>query len=342
MIQIYLSKDEEYLLHQHFSKSPITSIRLKSQCVLMRNREMRYKDISYFLTRKERTLKLWVSNYSKFGISSIFSKKIDNENASKLTNAQKLEVSKTLQQPPSECGLPREFWDVPTLKNYVKAEFGIKYESKQSYHCLLKFSSLSFKYPDKFDIKRDEEQIEKRIAEIHKELKPYWSNKEYLIFASDETRVQLETLTRRAWLKKGKKTVIKVSRKKEAQNYIGFLNLKSGRNYTFRLKWQNQEEIIRSIKRLLAIKEHKSRRIIIIWDNAPFHKGKLIKEQLTKGKALHNIHLINLPPYAPDKNPVEQVWNVAKNRISNTQYKDFNTTKEKFEFYSRSYYNYKI
>jgi hypothetical protein len=60
----------------------------------------------------------------------------NNQHAAKLTRNQKLELKTTLQQPPSDQGLPKEFWDVPTIKEYVSAEFGVVYESVQSYHYL--------------------------------------------------------------------------------------------------------------------------------------------------------------------------------------------------------------
>ena len=88
----------------------------------------------------------------------------------------------------------KAFWDIPTLKEYVRAEFGIVYESVQSYHFLLKFSRLSFKYPDRFNLRRDEEAIKKRMFEIREEIAKYLSDPSWEVFASDETRLQLEAI----------------------------------------------------------------------------------------------------------------------------------------------------
>ena len=38
------------------------------------------------------------------------------------------------------------------------------------------------------------------------------------------------------------------------------------------------------------------------------------------GQLLERITPIHLPPYAPDHNPVEHVWNTAKNNIANIQH----------------------
>ena len=80
-----------------------------------------------------------------------------------------------------------------------------------------------------------------------------------------------------------------------------------------------------------------------MWDNASFHKGKLIKEALAKGELLERVHLINLPPYAPDHNPIEHVWNTVKAKLANKQLESFDVTKGLFirEINSRNY-KYKI
>ena len=63
-------------------------------------------------------------------------------------------------------------WDVPILKDYISAQFDVVYESDESYYFLLRFSGLSFKYPDSFDRKRDEQLITERMKSIATEIKP--------------------------------------------------------------------------------------------------------------------------------------------------------------------------
>lgn len=261
-------------------------------------------------------------------MASIFTGHKDNNNAGKLTKIQLAEIQQVLQSPPTDFGLPQEFWDVPQLKQYVRAEFGVVYDSEQTYHYLLKFSNLSFKYPDKFDLKRNEKLITERMKAINLEIQPYLKDKSYEVFAVDEVRMDQEAITRRAWLKKGQKTVIKVNRKKESQSYIGFLNQKSFKCEVFEMPWQNSEEVVKAYK--LFLSNHPNKQIVIVWDNAPFHKSKAIREELASGGLLERVHLIAMPPYAPDHNPIEHVWGVTKQSISNIQHTSFEQTKEAF------------
>lgn len=329
MKQINLTNDEKSILKNYFKTSKIPLMRNKAQAIIMRADGLRIQQISSFLFTDKRTINRWIKDFIEIRMASIFSKKIDNKNASKLTKEQKNEIKEALQKPPSEYAIPKDFWDVPSLNEYVEARFGVVYESVQSYHFLLRFSNLSFKYPDTFSYRRDEEAIKKRIAEIRQEIKKYLNDPEWEIFAADETRIVLEALTRKAWLQKGKRTVVKVKQSNEYQSYFGALNQKDFKCYLYELDWQNQEEIISALKKL--IDRFSDKKICIVWDNAKFHKGKLIQEALSKGYLLEKVHLINFPPYAPDFNPIEHVWNTVKLKLSNKQFDSFDITKSIFK-----------
>lgn len=341
MIEIILSKDEVQLLQQYSAKAPIELMRMKANAILIRRKKMSIGDIADIIGKSYRTIERWIEDFDKRRMASIFSGMADNENASKLTRDQKEEIRKTLQESPSEKGLPKEFWDVPVLKDYVKAEFGVVYESAQSYHYLLKFSRLSFKYPEKFDIRRDDGYVKSRILEIRDEITPLKADSSWQVFAVDETGLMVESVSRRAWLKKGEKTIIRVNRSKKRQNYLGFLDLKTGQCYTYRIAKGQQQFILSSTKKHIA--KFPDKRICIIWDNARFHKGKHIVEALSKGQALERVHLIPLPTYAPDTNPIEHVWREGKKATANHQFTDFEETKMAFEnSISGRIFNYQI
>lgn len=328
MIRITLSDEEKSLLKGYLKTSPLVLIRYKCQTLLMREKGMKFKDIADIVSRDEQTIGRWIKDFSERRMASIFTGHQNNENASKLTKEQKQHIKETLRQPPSAYGLPKEFWDVPTLKEYIRAEFGIVYESVQSYHFLLRFSNLSFKYPDTFDRHRDDILVARRMQEIHEEIVPFLTDSQWEVFVADEVRMQLEAITRRAWLKRGERTILKVERRREAQNYLGLLNQKSFVCHIYELSWQNQKEILKALEQFLLFYPEKN--ICIIWDNARFHKGQEIRVALRQGGLLQRVHLINLPPYAPDMNPIEHIWKAAKDAIANIQYDVFEKTKEAF------------
>jgi len=328
VIKIKLSKEEINILQNLTTKSPIELIRLKSQAILLRSRLVVIDDITFSTRRSYRTVERWIKEYFKMRLASIFSGKVGNENAAKLTREQKKEVKWLLSEPPDEYGIPPRFWDVPKLKQYVSAVFDVVYESDVSYHLLLKFSGLSLKYPDVVSPRRNEEAIKKRIKEIRKEIKPLLDDSNWLVFASDETRLQKQAEIRRAWLVKGKRTIVKTERSKEHQNYLGFLDQMTHVCQVFPINRGNTAETLRVLKKL--VKQYPEKRICIVWDNAKWHKSKQLREQLKKGKSLEKIHLIALEPYAPETNPIEHVWGYAKQKLANKAGKSFDQIKQDF------------
>lgn len=53
------------------------------------------------------------------------------------------------------------------------------------------------------------------------------------------------------------------------------------------------------------------KRLLVIWDGSPIHRNAEIKTFLADGGA-KQIYLEQLPPYAPDLNPDESVWQHLK------------------------------
>ncbi len=324
-----LCRNETIILEQHYKKASSRLIRERVHAILLSNEQRSLKDIAKILRRTYKTIRLWIISFNKERLASIFPDYEGNSNASPLTPEQREEIKQIGQRPPSEYGIPKEFWTVESLKTYVQAKFDIVYETDRSYHFGLKLSNLSFKLPSTFDIRRDDAFIEQRMQEIREEISPVLTDEQWIVVPSDETRIVWESEIRRAWLRKGEKTILKVHRDNQYQNFIGFLNLKTGISHLYSLTWQNQEQIIYAGQQLKE--QYPDKRICIIWDNAKWHKGALIREQLAAGGSLSSIHLINFPPYAPDKNPQEHVWKYAKDKIANESYSSFETVIHEFK-----------
>lgn len=52
-------------------------------------------------------------------------------------------------------------------------------------------------------------------------------------------------------------------------------------------------------------------KLLVIWDGAPIHRGRAVRDFLAAGAAAR-LHLEQLPGYAPELNPDEGVWNLLK------------------------------
>lgn len=287
-------------------------------------------DIALILFRSENTIREWLQSFERVRISSVFPAYVGNTNASKLTEEQLKEIQETLGKPPSnkKGSLPSAFWDVKRLKEYISAEYGVMYESDRSYHHIFTLSEFSFKLPEGFDQRRDDGLVKKRMLEIQGEIEKK-QKQGYSIFFADECSLCFETEYRRAWLPRGEKTLLKVNREKIRQNYFGALNIKTKKEELVPLSWQNTETMIEALRELT--KRYSHQKLCLVWDNARWHRSKELRAMLGKGKEFSHIRFIWLPPYAPDKNPQEHVWNIGKNAVKNTVTKTFDELKKIFE-----------
>lgn len=329
MKPVPVSDDERNLLLQYKREYPIILVQAKSEAILLAAQNVPISTISRFVERQESTVKTWIRQWHKTRMASIHCGHENNLNASKLTIEQRNEACQLLQLPPNGQGIPKEFWDVPTIAGLIKERFNVVYESPSSYHFLFHLAGLSLHYPEKLDKRRDDKAVEQRMEEIRQEITPLLKDPEWEVYAGDEVRLDQEAEARRAWYKKGTKTVIRVDRDSQYQNYFGLLNQSTGDCYLDRLEWQNGDQILAALKRFVQTRPGKS--ICIVWDNASWHKTKIIREALQAGGPLAKMHLIAMPPYAPDENPIEHVWNYAKTKNANIQNDCFDTTLNKFE-----------
>ena len=329
MKQIHVSPEEDKLLHQWADRGQFILVRKKANAILLAARGVELRIIAEIHDRAESTICEWLTEWETARMASVVTGHAGNINASKLTPAQREQVRRDLTLCPEHHGLPTGFWTVPKLKQHLSTIFQVVYESDRSYHYLLRLGGLELKCPDTLDRRRDDDAVEARMGEIRQEIAPLLADPAWEVYAADEVRLDQEAITRRAWLPIGARTILKVDRQVKAQSYIGLLNLASGEVSLHRMAWQNSEEVLQALERFLALRP--DRKIAIIWDNAGFHKSKAIRAALTKGGLLENVHLIPMPPYAPDHNPIEHVWGDAKKNIANIQRDNFDQTTAAFE-----------
>lgn len=323
-----LTKNERTLLIGHVKKSGTLLIRQRAHAVILAADGYSASAIASILFVQEKTVRAWVRAFEDARVSSIFPRYTGNTNASKLTTEQLAEIKDVLKKPPADTALPTAFWSVVHLKKYLSATYGVVYESDRSYHHLLAISNLSFKLPEGFDRRRDEALVVRRMREIRLDITRY-RGLGYTVFAADECSLSFETEYHRAWIRKGERTLLKVNRDKQRQNYFGALNLDTHRHELIPLDWQNTETIIGALEELS--KRYPDQKFCIVWDNARWHRAKDLRALLGTGKQFAHIRFLWMPPYAPDHNPEEHVWKIGKEAVGNQCTATFDEVKTMFE-----------
>ena len=79
--------------------------------------------------------------------------------------------------------------------------------------------------------------------------------------------------------------------------------------------FEEKMESQRFIEFLKNLQTAAGKPVMVIVDGGSYHKSKAVTEFLKAEGAQQGIRLILLPPYSPELNPDEQVWNQAKRRL---------------------------
>ncbi|WP_229599749.1 IS630 family transposase [Runella slithyformis] len=147
----------------------------------------------------------------------------------------------------------------------------------------------------------------------------------------DESGFYLLPLVCRTWAPKGKTPIIEEKAGKEHLSLIAAM-APNGRLYVGgQDKAYNSEGVVDFLEYLC--RRYRSKDLIVIWDGATIHRSQAIKDFLARKKG--RVHLVALPGYSPELNPVELLWSQLKRELKNRVFLDLTdlaeVLKEKIE-----------
>ncbi len=247
----------------------------------------------------------------------------------------------TIEKEPSELGYELGRWTGERLATYLTQQTGIELSGSQVRKILKqkKYVYLWAKYSleDKQDpLKRSE--FKQKLAEYLElaKIKP----EQLQIWFWDESGFSLRVLRRKSWGKKGKRKKITGQRRRGRVNVMGGLRLSDKKRLCYFIKKGNAETFYEQLQQLneFVLKEwvdqgnraedfqSKGSKIVIILDNASYHKRKDIIANIEKD--FPNIILEFLPAYSPDFNLIELVWHSCKEYIAHRLFQSVSELEE--------------
>jgi transposase len=122
----------------------------------------------------------------------------------------------------------------------------------------------------------------------------------------------LQPLVRRTWAPKGQTPIQRQWERHDRLSVISAITVAPRRN-RLGLYWAMQCDNICAegvVRFLRYIRWQLRRKLLVILDRGNVHRARMVGEYLRR---LHGkVRMEHLPGYAPDLNPVEQVWNHTK------------------------------
>jgi transposase len=273
------------------------------QAVLKQGKKV--SEIGQILGRLPQTINKWIREYKKDGIAGLRAKKRSGR-PSILSQQEKKELKKDLQNPATKYGHKTDLWTLPVVMRHIKKKYKKKI-SKTTVWKLLKGLGLSSKKAEKRYYEADKSAQKKFLKEELPEIKKKVKKQKAKLYYQDEATIQLGPVIGRTWGPKGKKSIVKVT------GNIGSISVLSAITEEGELAFKIEDGTVKS-KQFIAflkqvIKINKGKKVHMIVDNAKYHTSREVQRFL---KTQDILTLSYFPKYSPYLNPDEKVWNHLK------------------------------
>lgn len=217
-----------------------------------------------------------------------------------------------VQAAPSEVGVEWAKWNWKGVRQFVQERFGLWLSSRT---CLNYLHRLGFvlKRPKKRLLKAKAEQRE-AFVNTYVSLRQSAQERGAQIFFVDEAHFRAEVELRTQWVLRGQPALVDTSSPRfgEKATYYSAVCLETGEVEAMPVEGNTNAQT--SVAFLQQLRAHHPGRLIVIWDNAPAHRGPEIRQYLSTPDL--NLCLVALPSYSPDFNPDEAIWDWIREDVT--------------------------
>lgn len=249
----------------------------------------------------------WLARYRNGGINGLKTGSRTGR-PRKLTGSQIAWIFRmVVDKDPLQMKFPFALWTRGMVAVAIKDKFGIVL-SESSVGRLLRQLGLSCQKP----LFRAYQQSPQTVAvwkqNIFPSIKTRAKRLGATIYFQDESGIRSDFHSGKTWAPVGQTPVIEVTGARFGLNMMGAISPRGEMRFMVIKGSVSADQICDFLKRLMHNAENP---IFLIWDGHPTHRSKKVKQCVDSfgGK----LEVYTLPPYSPELNPIEQVWNNVKN-----------------------------
>ena len=250
----------------------------------------------------------WLRRFEQGGYSELNTKKAPGGPCEITKEIEQWLKETILLQSPEHFGYDRALWTRDILAELINEEFGLDVVgSTVGKH--LKKIGLSYQKP----WFRSKEQDAKKVTRFLTDTFPRIQRLAKYISADigfeDEAGVGLQTHTGKTWGEVGHTPEVSVTGKRGGYNLLSMVTPKGELKFSIKDGKINSDRYIEFLKALIRGRD---RPLILIVDRASFHLSKKVRDFVHEHRTKLRVYF--LPPYSPELNPDEQVWNDIKDK----------------------------
>lgn len=270
------------------------------------------------------TIYRWLRLYDQGGIEKLKSSKALGPEP-KLSDKQKQIVRTWIAgKDPRQYGFDFGLWTRAIVAEMIEKKFGIKM-GLTAVGRLLADLQITPQKPLRRAYERDPQAVNEWINRIYPKLRKRAKRLGASIFFLDEAGFTSEPNLGRTYGLKGQTPVVQTTGQRQKVSAISAVNARGAfwsKVYTGMLNATRFVEFLKDFRR------GGRGRVFLVVDGHPSHHAKIVKNYVEATRGMLELHFI--PPYAPDLNPDEFVWQHAKtNGISKKPLKANESLKER-------------
>lgn len=257
----------------------------------------------------------WIAKYREGGIEALKAKAL-NGRTLKLNGRQIRWIFRTVTtKDPLQLKFPYALWTREMVKELIENKYGIKI-SNVSVGRLLKKLGLSCQKPLMRAFQQDPVVVQEWVERDYPKIRKLAKKETAEIYFEDEAGVRSDYHTGTTWAIKGKTPIIRTTGSRFGLNMISAISAKGKMRFMTHSGKVNATVFCGFLKRLIYNAKNK---IFLIMDGHPVHRSTKVKKfvESTGGR----LRLLYLPPYSPELNPDELVWNNVKSKVGRSSIK---------------------
>jgi transposase len=252
------------------------------------------------------TIYRWLRTYEAGGSKALKSRKAAGP-APKLTDKQKGKVRKwILGKDPRQYGFDFGLWTRRIVAEMIQTHMGITL-GLTAVGRLLASLEITPQKPLRRAYERDPKAVQEWVDATYPKLRKRAKRLGATIFFLDEAGFSSEPILGKTYGLKGQTPVVRTTGQRQKVSAISAVSAKGGFWSTV---YTGKFNAVRFVEFLKAFRRGGRGKVFLVVDGHPSHHAKVVKAYVEETRGMLELHFI--PPYSPDLNPDEFVWQYAK------------------------------
>ncbi|MDJ0823670.1 MAG: IS630 family transposase [Paracoccaceae bacterium] len=249
----------------------------------------------------------WLAAYREGGYEALKAKKLFGR-PPKLTGKDLDQLYRIVTtKNPMQLKFFYALWTRSMVREVIRDKFGVRL-SDVSVGRLLRKLGLSAQKPLRRAYQQDPEAVDRWVKEEYPQIRKLAKREKAQIFFADEASVRSDYHSGTTWAPRGETPVVPSTGARFSLNLVSAVSPRGEMRFMTVDGRMNAAKFIEFLQRLMKGAENP---IFLIVDGHPTHRALKVRKFIasTQGK----LRLFFLPPYSPELNPDESVWNYVKN-----------------------------